>query len=89
MAFTVGINKKYNMGDQRVHQISCSVDSASGNILTGLKSVEHLHISPISMATASIVLKRNIGSGATSVPGTININGAANGDVFYLTVYGR
>ena len=89
MAFTVGVNKKVNVGDQRVHQISCSVDSASGNIVTGLKSVEHVAICPISMATAAIIMKKNIGSGATSVPGTININGAATGDVFFLTVYGR
>ena len=89
MAFTVGVNHKVNMGNKRVHLISCSVDSASGNITTGLKTVDHVAIAPISMATAAIIMKKNIGSGATSVPGVININGAASGDVFFLTVYGR
>lgn len=89
MAFTVSVNHKVNLGNMRVHMISCSVDSASGNIATGLNVVNHVNICPISMATAAIVVKRNIGSGATAVNGTVNINGAASGDVFYLTVWGR
>ena len=89
MAFNVGVNHKMNLGNKRVHLISCSVDSASGNIATGLSVVDHVAISPISMATAAIIMKKNIGSGATAVNGTININGAATGDVFFLTVYGR
>jgi translation initiation factor 1 (eIF-1/SUI1) len=89
MAFTVAINNKVNLGNQRVHQISCSVDSASGNVVTGLKVVEHVEISPISMASAAIIVKKNIGSGATAVNGTINFNGMATGDVFFITAYGR
>lgn len=88
MAFTVG--REFTvLGNKRVALISLSVDSASGNVVTGLKVVDHVSICPISMATAAIVVKRNVGSGATSVPGTININGAASGDVMFLTVYGR
>jgi len=89
MAFTIGINQKVNLGNKRVHLLSCSVDSASGNIVTGLQVVDHISICPVSMATAAIVLKKNVGSGATAVNGTINVNGAASGDVFFLTVYGR
>jgi hypothetical protein len=89
MAFTVGINHKMSVGNKRMHLISCSVDSASGNIATGLNVVDHVGICPISMATAAVVLKKNIGSNATAVNGNININGAVSGDVFFLTVYGR
>ena len=88
MAFTIGRETVY-AGNKRVALLSVSVDSASGNIQTGLKVVDHVSICPVSMATAAIVLKKNIGSGATSVPGLININGAASGDVFMLTCFGR
>lgn len=88
MAFTVG-REFLNLGNKRVALLSCSVDSASGNVTTGLKQVDHVAICPISMATAAIVLKKNIGSGATAIAGNVNINGAASGDVFMLTCYGR
>jgi len=88
MAFTIG-RESTTLGNKKVAFLSCSVDSASGNIDTGLGVVDHVSICPISMASAAIVLKKNIGSGATSRPGVININGAASGDVFFLTVYGR
>jgi hypothetical protein len=88
MAFTIG-RENTVLGNKKVALLSCSVDSASGNIETGLSVVDHVSICPISMATAAIVLKKNIGSGATSRAGIININGAASGDVFFLTVYGR
>lgn len=87
MAFTIGREISV-FGNKRVAILSCSVDSASGNIETGLKSVHGFSLAPISMATAAIVMKKNIGSGATAVPGLININGAASGDVFFVTVYG-
>ena len=88
MAFTIG-RESTTLGNKKVAFLSCSVDSASGNIDTGLGVVDHVSICPISRASAAIVLKKNIGSGATSRPGVININGAASGDVFFLTVYGR
>lgn len=88
MAFTVS-REFVNISNKRVALISCSVDSASGNINTGLKIVEHIAFAPVSMANAQPIFKKNIGSGATSVPGNININGATSGDVFFLTVYGR
>jgi hypothetical protein len=71
-----------------VHIISCSVDSASGNIETGLSKIYGHSLGPVSMASAGIILKRNVGSGATARAGIMNINGAAAGDVFCLTVYG-
>ena len=88
MAFTIGREVSV-FGNKRVAILSCSVDSASGVIDTGLSVVDGFSLAPISMATAAIVIKRNIGSGATSLPGKININGAVTGDVFFLVVYGR
>ncbi len=89
MAFTIGINEKYNSGPKRVHVLSCSIDSASGNIVTGLNVVDFYTVGMISMATAAQTLKKNTGSNSTAIPGTININSGATGDVFYLVCYGR
>jgi hypothetical protein len=88
MAFTIG-REITVFGNKKVSLLSCSVDSASGNVDSGLGVVDHVSICPISMATSAIILKKNIGSGATARNGIININAAASGDVFYLTVYGR
>lgn len=88
MAFTIGREISV-FGNKRVALLSCSVDSASGNIDTGLSVVDGFSLAPISMNSAGIKMKENIGSGATALPGKININGATSGDVFFLVVYGR
>lgn len=88
MAFTVSRTFS-SLGNKKVAFISCSVDSASGNVETGLKVVEHVAMCPISMATAAILVKKNVGSNSTALNGMVNINGAVSGDVFYLTCYGR
>lgn len=89
MAFTISsVKRTASIGDIRMNVLSCSVDSASGNIDTGLSVIYGHSLAPISMATAAIIMKKNIGSGATAFNGNMNINGAASGDVFCLTVYG-
>jgi len=88
MAFTLDYIKKTVIGDMRCNVISCSVDSASGNIDTGLSKIYGHSLTPISMTANNLVLKRNVGSGATALPGILNINGATSGDVFCLVVYG-
>lgn len=88
MAFTIG-REMTVFGNKKVVLLSCSIDSASGNIDTGLSVVDCFSVSPISMATAAPLMKRNVGSGATSRPGIININAAASGDVFHVVAFGR
>lgn len=88
MAFTIG-REQAVFGNKRVVILSCSIDSASGNIDTGLSVVDGFANAPVSMATAAINLKRNVGSNSTALPGIINVNSAAIGDVFFLTVFGR
>jgi hypothetical protein len=89
MAFTVDVVYKTVWGDLKVHVLSCSVDSASGNIDTGLSNVYGLNIANQSMATAGIRATRNLGSAATARAGIVNINSATTGDSFILTVYGK
>lgn len=87
MAFTIGREISV-FGNKRVALLSCSVDSASGNIVTGLNRVDAFTIGIVSAATAGMDFKRNVGSGATAIPGNINIDGATSGDVFFLVCYG-
>lgn len=89
MATAYEILDKNVSGKHRVHHISCSVDAASANIDTGLAFVVGFSLGVISMTTAGITMKKNVGSGATARNGIININSAVSGDVFHLIAYGR
>lgn len=80
--------KKTVFGDLRVSIMSMTMDAASGNIDTGLSKVFGFSLGIVSAATAAMDMKMNIGSGATSRPGFINVDAAATGDVFIVTVYG-
>jgi len=89
MAFTTETISKSVFGNKRVTVTSCSIDSASGNVDTGLALIEWFSVQPISMATTSGSFKKNVGSGATARNGIFNLNSCASGDVFYLVAYGR
>lgn len=88
MAFTL-TRELSVFGNKRISLMSCSVDSASGVIDTGLSFVDGFTMAPVSMATAGIGMDRNLGSGATSRPGFIDVGSCATGDSFFLVVYGR
>ena len=88
MATAYEVIQKTVFGNKRVHIISCSVDAASANIETGLSVIHGHSFGCVSMATAGITVKKNIGSGATARNGIMNINSAVSGDVFHLVVYG-
>jgi hypothetical protein len=88
MAFTID-REHFSVGNKRGVIISVSVDSASGNVDTGLSVIDGVGMCSISMATDGINVKRNVGSGATARPGILNINSAASGDSIQFIVYGR
>lgn len=88
MAFTIS-KEQFSVGNKRGVLITCSVDSASGNVDTGLSIIDGFTFSPVSMATSSITIKRNVGSGATARNGILNINSATSGDSFFVVVFGR
>lgn len=88
MAFTISREQSV-FGNKKVVLISCSVDSASGNVDTGLSQIDGFSFAPVSMATCALSLKKNVGSGATSRPGILNVNSGTSGDSFFLVVYGR
>jgi len=88
MAFTV--NKEMSVfGNKRVVLISCSVDSASGNVDTGLSVIDGFSLSVVSGVSAGITARQNVGSGATARNGILNINSATSGDSMFIVVFGR
>jgi hypothetical protein len=89
MAATYSTIHQSVWGDLRVHILSCTADAASGIIDTGVKTIFGLNIACKSMSTAGIRVVRNLGSGATAIPGRVNFNSGAAGDDFILTVYGK
>lgn len=88
MATAYEVIHKTVMGNKRVHVVSCSVDAASANIDTGLSVIHGHSFGVVSMTTAGVTMKKNVGSGATARNGIMNINSAVSGDVFHLVVYG-
>lgn len=88
MATAYEIIHKTTFGNMKVHVISCLVDAASANIDTGLSKIYTHQLGVVSMSTAGVTMKKNIGSGATALLGIMNVNSAVSGDVFHLTVYG-
>lgn len=89
MAFSVSTIYKTVVGDLKCHILSCSVDSASGNITTGLSVIYGASAIPVSMATGIANLRPNIGSGATARAGILNINSFAAGDSFQVICLGK
>jgi hypothetical protein len=89
MAFTATLRKNAIAGNQRVCEYLVTADAASGMVATPLGYVESLAIGPVSMGTAAGKFKANLNDSSATANGTVFISSIANGDVFFLTVYGR
>ncbi len=89
MAYTVGINEKYNEGPHRVRVLSITADAATQNVATGLDYIRFFSVGIQSAASAPIKIFANSGAGGTAIAGTLGISGAASGDVFYVICHGR
>lgn len=90
MAYTVTHVTKYAVGNQFEHVCRISADAASGAFDSGLAYIEGMKgIVPESMATAAPKIKPNKNSGGTALNGSVFVSSAADGDVFYITLYGR
>lgn len=89
MAFTIAVIDRYNEANKRVHVLSCTADAATQAIDTGLTVVDHFLLTPQSMTTAAGKFYANTDASGTASNGYIGCSGVANGDVFYLKVYGR
>jgi len=88
MAFTSTLLERSVFGNKAVQVYSVTADGAEGTVATGLKSVSWITYAPSSMATAAAHLKLNVLTSGTAAAGYIAVTGVANGDIFYLTVFG-
>jgi len=89
MAWTATLNKKTVFGDTRVHLYELVADSATLELDTGLDYIDHIQPSVKSAATYGAYFDKNVLSAATASNGTVAVTGAASGDTYFLTVYGK
>lgn len=92
MAFTV--TKVFNMsvGSKRTATFNITADGAEANISAstlGMKYIDFFNTGFQSGATGFFTIKANQDSSGVAANGGIGVSGAASGDQFYLTVYGR
>lgn len=90
MAYSVTVVDKTVFGNKRVCIFDVTADAQSGVVETGLSRVDAFDVGPVSMATFSLVKFRpNISAASAAANGSIMVSGAASGDRFFITVYGK
>jgi hypothetical protein len=88
MAFTVNRVKKTVMGDMRMVVLSCTADTTTGSIETGLDRVYGFSVGPISMSTSSYAIYPNALAGGTAAAGYVAVTGFTAADEFQLICFG-
>jgi hypothetical protein len=89
MAFTNTIVKQSVFGDMRVILYEITADANSGVINTGLSYIYSVQATVKSAATNGQNFKANKNAAGAASNGDIMASSCANGQEFYLTVYGR
>jgi len=90
MAFTVSsVAGPSVFGNKPVRFLRITADGASDAVDSGFDVIESLLWAPQSCTTAGIKVKMNQLTAATASNGYVAITGAANGDILYVTVFGR
>ena len=89
MAFTATLDERSTFGNKAVHFYTVTADGATGTIVTGLGSVDHVQVTPKSMASSPYAIRANEGVASTSIAGTVGVTGVTSGDDFYMVVFGR
>lgn len=90
MAYTATVVDKTVFGNKRVHIFDVTADAASGSVDSGMSYIDAIQVSPVSMATFSLVKFRpNINAASAASNGLVMISAAASGDRFFLHVYGK
>ncbi len=89
MAWTVSVNEKTVFGNKKCHVLSCTADAATQTVDTGLAVIDWFSVGPQSFSTAAVKIYANKGAVGTSIAGKLGCSGFVNGDVFFVTVFGR
>jgi hypothetical protein len=89
MAYTTSNLVKTVFGDQRVFALRVTADAATGAVATGLSHINTASLLPQSLSTAAVKFSINENCSGVAALGTIGVSGAASGDEFILTVFGK
>lgn len=89
MAFTVANIAQSTFGNKRVVVLSCVADAATQAIDTGLSGIDFIQYTPKSMTSAAAKFRINSDASGDASAGYVGVSGVANGDEFWLTVYGH
>lgn len=90
MAWTQTKTAQYADGNVYVQHWKLTADSASTELITGLKNILHVGSAYGSAATASRAkYALNLLSAATAQGGAVSITSLASGDDLYVTVIGN
>ena len=89
MAFTVAIQEpKTVYGNHKIHHVKITADGAEDAVDTGLGRIIGYALGHGSLTTGSPKIFVNQGTTGTAVNGFLGISGVANGDFFFVTVFG-
>lgn len=89
MAFTVSHIVKPVFGNQRVHVMKVTTDSAENVIDTGLGYVEFFTVTPIKCTDGAFSAYANSGTTGTAMVGYIGFSGCGSGDIYQVVAYGH
>lgn len=93
MAWTTTKKHEYAAGNVKVQLWTLSADSATLELTTGLKWVDHANLTVMSgvasQSSQGIMTKLNKNSTNVSSAGMVSITGTSSGNELLLTVYGH
>ena len=76
-------------GNKRVNAMYVTADAASDTVATGLKSVDFLSLTPVSMSTVGVRFRANLTAAGAASAGNVGVSGCTSGDAFWLVAYGH
>jgi hypothetical protein len=89
MAYTATLQKTDVKGSERVSHYLVTADAASGVVASNIGVISAVQMAPVSMASSGIKLKINTSAASAAANGSVMVSSAANGDAFFLTVWGK
>jgi hypothetical protein len=92
MAYTATLVKHLTAGPDRGVIFNVTADANSGSVATPLGFIEAISWGPVSMATGTNgypKFRPNLSAASAAANGSIMCSSCANGDNFFLVVWGR
>lgn len=92
MAYTVTKTDKQSVGAKFAVTLEVTADAATQTVAstdTGLSIIDYFSIGIQSAASSAFSVKPNLDASGAASNGALGISGAASGDVFFITCFGR